>query len=106
MLRKHSTFESESSVAAGGAGVVVGAAVAVVGVVVAVGGDGGGGEGGVPRIFSSSQTPLIIGDVSTPLAVTVWMDECPSKPPRGWPSVLTLIKESGLGKSDFSTGKW
>jgi hypothetical protein len=43
---------------------------------------GGGGAGGVPRIFSSTHLPRRIGDVVVPLAVTFKMLAWVSTPPR------------------------
>ena len=42
----------------------------------------GGGEGGVPRMFSRIQTPRMTGEVSTPLAETVSTLAWPKRPPR------------------------
>ena len=43
---------------------------------------GGGGEGGVPKIFSSNHTPRTMGEVSTPLAVAVITAGMVRMPPR------------------------
>lgn len=43
----------------------------------------GAGLDGVPRIFSSSQTPRLTGEVSTPLDVTVRTLACSRRPRRG-----------------------
>ena len=43
---------------------------------------GGGGEGGVPSIFSKTQIPRTTGEVSTPFDVRVRILPCPNKPPR------------------------
>ena len=43
---------------------------------------GGAGEGGVPRTFSSSQTPRTTGDVRLAYDVIVRRLACPSSPPR------------------------
>ncbi len=47
-----------------------------------LGTSGGGGEGGVPRKFSSSHTPRTTGEVRFAYEVMVRMLAWPSRPPR------------------------